>query len=101
MNITALDQMFWRSDMKNPVHHIYQHDNTIYLDDQPLRGVRNVEIRMDIGDNATIAHIEMWCDPTMPTLAEVNNWTRDRMLREEEWKQMMTKKAQELLDGLT
>lgn len=81
-------------------HKVYLKDGQFYLDDMPLRGVRDVNMNFTVNDTAE-CQISLYMEVGDPTVADFNQWTKERMVREEEWKKMMTTMAQELLDGLS
>lgn len=83
------------------LHHIYMKDGAVYIDDLKVKGVREVRIESNVMDDRPTAQIELYCEFGEPSLEDITSWTKERMLMHEEWKKMMTKKAQELLDGLS
>ena len=83
------------------LHRVYLGpDKQVYIDDKPLNGVQSLNLHYEV-DSHAVVEIHMLIESGPPTLEDINMWTKERAVREEEWKEMMTKKAQELLDGLS
>lgn len=85
---------------RHEYHHIYFQDGEVYLDDRPLYGVINVNIDIRTDEDPR-AQLELLINVTAPTEADRLRWHQSRMVTEDEWKKMMTEKAQEVLDGLS
>lgn len=85
----------------NDLHHVFLHaDNQLYLDDIPLKGVKSVEI-VATYDETPIVKIELYCNPNVPDSAAIGRWTQARVVREAQFKEIMTKQANELLEKLS
>lgn len=74
-------------------------NGTPYLDDIPLKGVQDLSITYD--HNGAVCQIRMLIHAGHPMPEDYVEWTKERAVLENEWKEMMSKKAQELLDELT
>lgn len=75
-------------------------DNIFWLDDRQLRGVQGVRTSMSVNEPAEV-ELTLLINPNPPRAEDVLKWKKAAMVREEEWKQMMSKKAQALLDELS
>jgi hypothetical protein len=75
-------------------------DGTPYVDDMPLKGVRQVSIDFDV-DGVAECNIKMWINVGEPSPKDIRDWIKERAVREHNWREMMTKKAQKLLDDLS
>lgn len=81
-------------------HNIHMIGNQVYLDDIPLKGVRGIRTFIEAGEMATV-EIELYFNPGLPDKEDMERWTTERVVREAQFKEVMTKQVNELLEKLS